>query len=188
VSDQGFDFGPPPSKREARPFEPPPWERDQFEQHRREQAEREAAAQAARDQVLAEQEAASLAEQGVEIPAAAVADGVQPEAAGESEQAPASDAAPRAEVDDKQVALLMLGLRAEEPRALEGAWVVNLAAGAVVAMVGFASGIWGAIALSKRGMPVAGTLGAFVLLAFGLGFLGVGGWLIFKALRQRGVL
>jgi hypothetical protein len=187
VSDQGFDFGPPPSKREARPFEPPPWERDQFEQHRRELAEREAAAQAARDQVLAEQEAARLVEQGVAVSAAAETDGAQPEAAGENDEVPAA-AVPRAEVDEKQVALLMLGLRAEEPRALEGAWVVNLAAGAVVAMVGFASGIWGAIALSKRGMPVAGTLGAFVLLAFGLGFLGVGGWLIFKALRQRGVL
>ena len=58
MSDQGFDFGPAPPKREARQFEPPPWERDQFEQRKREEAEREAAEQAARAKVLAEQEAA----------------------------------------------------------------------------------------------------------------------------------
>jgi len=192
VSDQGFDFRPPSERREAKQFEPPPWERDQFERHKREQAEREAAAEAARAQVLAQQEAAQAAEEsaGLTESGAAVTGGDAPEtgAIGSGGVVRASEAAPEAEIDEKQVALMMLDLRAEEPPALEGAWVVNLAAGLIVALVGFASSIWGGVALSRRGLPVAGTLGGFILLAFGLGFLGLGGWLIFKALRQRGVL
>ena len=179
MSDQGFDFGPPPPKREARQFEPPPWEREQFERHHREQEERERAAQEARDKVLAEQEAARAAEQSATEPETALG--------GECENAGPPESA-KAEVDEKQVALMMLGLRAEEPVVLEGAWLVNLVAGVVVGLVGFASLIWGIAALARKGMPAAGTLGGFVLLAFGVGFLGVGGWLVFKALRQRGVL
>lgn len=185
MSDQGFDFGPPPPRREARQFEPPPWEREQFERHKREQAELEAAAEEARAKVLAEQAAlaAQAAAENLEQPAPAEA---APSTG--NEQASPSTESPRAEVDDKQVAMMMMDLRAEEPAALEGAWVVNLAAGIVVALVGFASGVWGVAALSKPGLPAAGRLGGFILLGFGLGFLGVGGWLIFKALRQRGVL
>jgi hypothetical protein len=192
VSDQGFDFRPPSERREARQFEPPPWERDQFERQKREQAEREAAAETARAQVLAQQEAARAAQEaaGLSEPTAATTAGESSEtgAIGSDGEVGASEAAPKAEIDERQVALMMLDLRAEEPPALEGAWVVNMAAGLIVALVGFASSIWGGVALARRGLPVAGTLGGFILLAFGLGFLGLGSWLIFKALRQRGVL
>jgi len=192
VSDQGFDFRPPSERREARQFEPPPWERDQFERHKREQAEREAAAEAARAQVLTEQDATRVAQEAAESPeptaGAGAGESSETGAIGSGGEVRVSEAAPQAEIDEKQVALMLLDLRAEEPPALEGAWVVNMAAGLIVALVGFASSIWGGVALSRRGLPVAGTLGGFILLAFGLGFLGLGGWLIFKALRQRGVL
>jgi hypothetical protein len=190
VSDQGFDFGPTPPRREARQFEPPPWEREQFERHKREQAESEAAAEAARAKVLAEQEAARPVEQATESAAepSSIPDQGEAEAARKGQEAQPATAAPKAEVDEKQVAAMLVGLRAEEPVALEGAWAVNLAAGGVVALIGFASAIWGVTALMKKGLPAAGTLGGLVLLGFGLGFLGIGSWLVFKVLRQRGVL
>ncbi|MDR3687574.1 MAG: hypothetical protein P4L93_11520 [Coriobacteriia bacterium] len=192
MSDQGFDFRPPSERREARRFEPPPWERDQFEQRAREQAEREAAAEVARAEVLAQQEAARAAEQAAEPPepksGAIAGESVEGEALQQGAELRTSAEAHTAELDEKQVALMMLDLRAEEPPALEGAWVVSMAAGLIVALIGFASAIWGGVALSKRGLPVAGTLGGFILLAFGLGFLGLGGWLVFQALRQQGVL
>lgn len=191
MSDQSFDFGPPPPRREPRQFEPPPWEREQFERHKREQAERDA-----QEKLLAEQEAARAAEQPVAqgaepehatagpMPGPASA----PEVAAGSGQSPTAPSEAKRAVDEKEVALLMIGLRAEESPVLEGAWVVNVVAGAVVALVGLASSIWGVAAMARKGMPVAGTFGGLVLLTFGLGFLGLGGWLVFKALRQRGVL
>jgi hypothetical protein len=189
VSDQGFDFGPTPPRREARQFEPPPWERDQFERNKREIAEREAAAQEARAKVVAEEEAALVAQQMADAATAEASAGAgAARTLGEGAAAQPETPAPKAEIDEKQVAMMMLGLRAEEPPALEGAWVVNLVAGGVVALIGFASAIWGVTALARKGLPAAGTLGGVILLGFGLGFLGVGGWLVFKALRQRGVL
>lgn len=199
MSDQGFDFGPPPPKREARRFEPPPWEREQFERQAREQAEREAAAQEARARVLAEEEAARAADRQTENPSATGGAEVggpvavmaamvpQPETGAAAGDAEPTAPAYATEVDEKQVAIMMLGLRAEEPAALESAWVINLAAGSVVVLVGFAVGVWGGAALARPGLPPAGTLGGVVLLGFGLGFMGIGAWLIFKALRQRGV-
>jgi hypothetical protein len=142
--------------------------------------------------VQAQQEAAKETEGAAEPSAAQPSAGASDEgpraAEGDVLQAVAAPAGPHAEVDEKQVALMMIDLRAEEPPALEGAWAVNVTAGVVVAMVGVASAIWGAAALARKGMPAAGTLGGLLLLGFGLGFLGLGSWLIFKALRQRGVL
>jgi hypothetical protein len=89
-------------------------------------------------------------------------------------------------VDEKQVEVMMLELKAEEPAALEGAWKVATAAGVVVALVGAVLGIWGAAAVARLGP--AGVLGGMVLVLFGLAFVGIGGWLVFRALRQRGVL
>ena len=204
MSQDGFEFGPPPPRREPRRFEPPPWERDQFERRAREQAELEKARLEA-EQAARAAEAAALAE------AAGISVGV---GAGEKAQPsppaqPASEERPRAHVndpaadgarakqavapkpakqpvDDKQVELMMLELKAEEPPALEGAWKVAATAGAVVALVGIVIGIWGAAAIARLGQ--AGLLGGIVLVTFGLAFVGIGGWLVYGALRQRGVL
>ena len=86
---------------------------------------------------------------------------------------------PKAEVDEKQVELMMLGLRAEEPETLAGAWAVSVGAGAVVAVVGLALGVWGIVALLTRASGTSGAIGGMMLLALGLCFLGIGGWLIF---------
>jgi hypothetical protein len=95
---------------------------------------------------------------------------------------------PKAELDEKQVALMMLELRAEEPVTLQGAWAVNLGAGGIVGLVGLVIMVWGIVALVNRKLGTTGTLGGMVLVAFGVGFVAIGGWLIYRALRQRGVL
>ena len=97
-----------------------------------------------------------------------------------------TQAAPKESVDEKQVALMMLELKAEEPAPLEGAWIVTVTAGVVVGLVGIVIGIWGATAIARLGQD--GVLGGMVLVGFGLAFAGIGGWLVFRSLRQRGVL
>jgi hypothetical protein len=92
-------------------------------------------------------------------------------------------------LDDQAVARMLIGLRAEEPEALQGAWAVSLGAGIMVGVIGVIVAIWGMAAMGRSGgMGAVGTMAATILLLFGLGFLGIGGWLIFRALRQRGVL
>jgi len=203
VSQDGFEFGPPPPRREPRRFEPPPWERDQFERRSREQEERErtrleAAAEAREAEAAAQQaEAAGAIEETAERaeagptegparevrPRAHVNDPTTARAGAQQGETPAPAKEP---VDEKQVALMMLELKAGEPAALEGAWKAAIAAGIVVVLVGIVIGIWGATAIVRLGQ--AGVLGGMVLVGFGLSFAGIGGWLVFRSLRQRGVL
>ena len=118
-----------------------------------------------------------------ERPRAHVNDPATARARAEQAEAPRPTRQP---VDEKQVELMMLELKAEEPAALEGAWKVAITAGVVVALVGIVIGIWGAAAIARRGQ--AGLLGGMVLVTFGLAFVGIGAWLVYGALRQRGVL
>jgi len=49
--------------------------------------------------------------------------------------------------------------------------------------------IWGVFAMfATKRTGVVGSLGGGVLVVFGLIFFGVGAWMAFRALRQRGVL
>lgn len=205
MSDGGFDFRPPPPRREARRFEPPPWERDQFEKLARERAEQE---KAELDAALAAAEIAAAARPAQEadpasgptpeeVQSGSPQAGVERAAEGEIDRGPVAAAeakaaavleVPKVELDDKQVALMMLDLRAEEPVSLQAAWAVNLGAGGIVGLVGLVIGVWGIVALANRNLGTTGTLGGMVLVAFGVGFVAIGGWLIYKALRQRGVL
>jgi hypothetical protein len=82
----------------------------------------------------------------------------------------------------------MLGLREEEPKTLSKAWFVSFVAGAIVGLVGLTITVWGAAALFNGKLGEAGKLGGMVMVVFGLAFFGIGGWLIYGALRQRGVL
>jgi len=190
VSD-GFDFRPPPPRREARRFEPPPWEREQFERLARERAEQEAAerelaAKLAADGAAREPESA---ETSADAPARAVAaEQVADVPSAPASSAPPASAGPKPELDEKHVARLMLELRAEEPRLLTGAWMVGLGSGLVLALAGFVLAAWGGFALSNSRLGQLGKLGGGILIVFGIGFVGTGGWLIFRALRQRGVL
>jgi hypothetical protein len=192
VSDDGFDFGPPPPRREVRRFEPPPWEREQFERHAREQAERDRARRDAQETARPEGGTGSDEGSGGGIeespPGSESAGG--PLESGEPQTGqptgPATESSPKARIDEKQVAMMMLELRTEEPPTMTGVWMVILGAGVVVGLVGLVVAIWGVVALVRLGKT--GALGGSVLLVFGLTFAGISGGLIFKALRQRGVL
>jgi hypothetical protein len=168
VSEDGFDFGPSPPRREARRFEPPPWELEQFECRAREQAEREKVSPEA------------VGSEAAGNPGEGPGDDTAEEASRDTESGT------KAQIDEKQVAMMMLELRTEEPPTLTGVWMVILGAGVVVAFVGVVVAIWGVLALVRLGRT--GALGGMVLLVFGLTFAGIGGGLIYKALRQRGVL
>ena len=184
MDDQGFHFQPESPRREARKFEPPPWEKDLSEQPAREQSEQampgvEPSGGDTADRKWEAQTAPPAAR------AAEVSNQVRRGTA--SGEGPAVAPAEKP-VDEQMVARMLIELRAEEPAGLEGAWVVNAAAGFVLVLVGIMAGIWSATALAKPGMGTIGFLAALSLLALGLGFLGVGVWLVVKALRQQGVL
>lgn len=170
MSDQGFDFQQEPPRREPRRFEPPPWEKELFEQQERERAE------------LERQEREAVAETVTEEKPPTTSETVSAAQPGSPEQSP-----PKGQLDQKQVELMFVELRAEEPDPLARVWVVNAAAGAVLALIGLSVVAWGATALSKH-LGTTGTLGGMVMVVFGLAFVGIGGWLVFKGLRQRGVL
>lgn len=208
MSQDGFEFGPPPPRREPRQFEPPPWERDQFERHARERAEREKArleAEAARQsaEAVAQGQAAGegtgadanaeQAENPGASPPGARASAERPRAHVNDPTAAGARAQPAGDlklagtpVDEKQVELMMLELKAEEPTALKGAWMVAVGAGIFMALVGIVIGILGAAAMARVGR--AGWFGEMVVVTFGLAFVGIGAWLVYGALRQRGVL
>jgi hypothetical protein len=172
VSDQGFDFQQDPPRREVRHFEPPPWEKELFEQHERERAEAEAERQ--------RQEAADQAAEA--LGATLSADETPSAALPEPKTEPT-----KGEIDQREVELMLAGLRAEDPDPLARAWLVSVVAGVVLALIGLSVAVWGTVALARHPAG-AGGFGGMVLVVFGLGFAGLGGWLVFKGLRQQGVL
>ena len=200
VSDQDFNFRPQPPRREARTFEPPPWEKDQFERLAKERSAQGAAERAAAEVLTEGQDAASEPAQEVgvvEAPTVAVdTDAVGAEKSAPEpglSDSPLGSAAPSSRhsgghVDEAQLAAMLAGLRAEEPPAMAGAWVIALISAMVMGAVGLVLVIWGIVALTRTGLGPAGTMAGMVLLAFGLIFLGACAWLGLRTLRQRGVL
>ncbi len=178
----------PPGRRREKPsFEPPPWERDQFEElARQKQAAEEA--EAASVPVAQDAEREPVAEQTLPQQVAAAA-GDESAATGGSmaESEPAETAG--GDLDPKRVEMLMMGLRAEEPRPEEAYWKVTTAAGVVSTFIGLVVTTWGIIALAAPREPGAGAMMmVLMLLVFGIGFTVGGVWVVFNALRQRGVL
>jgi hypothetical protein len=115
------------------------------------------------------------------------ADRAEPQSAGTL--AAGEEVAEKPPIDPKRVEVMLMGLRAEEPRPQEAYWKVTTIAGGVSALIGFAIMTWAIVAfmaLSKSG-PRGATL-ASVLMLFGLGFAGGGVWLVIKTLREQGVL
>jgi len=200
VSDQDFNFRPQPPRREAKTFEPPPWEKDQFERLAKERSAQEVAERAAAEVLIErhpQEAAAEPAESAasVEAPAgAADADAEGAASAGPLTQpTPEVPAAPSptlagGQIDEAQLAVMMMGLRAEEPPALGGAWVIALVSAIVMGAVGIVLLIWGIVALTRPNMGAIGTMGGTALLLFGLIFMGACIWLGLRTLRQRGVL
>jgi hypothetical protein len=169
VSDQGFNFNPPPRREGKKAFEPPPWERDQFEElARRREAEQVVTAAPAGETTAATE---------------GVAGASQPEA-------PAPSIASRKSLEeDPRVQAMMVGLKKEEASNRMDPWRVVVSAGVVLASVGGVLVVWGAFAMAAaRGSGAMGLLGGGVLVVFGCVFFGVGLWIALRILRQRGVL
>jgi len=91
--------------------------------------------------------------------------------------------------EDPRVEAMMAGLRNEEPSFGTDLWRISAGAGVVLASVGAVLLIWGVFAIwaARRAGP-AGLLGGGILAVFGFAFLGVGVWMAYRVLRQRGVL
>jgi len=181
VSDQDFNFNPPPRREAKKAFEPPPWEQDQFEELARlKEAQRTAAEM--------EVSSASASQEGT---GAAV---VTPAASGMVTSVPAD--AKALQVDDSagteidhRIETMLMGLRSEEPPFGEQVWKVSLASGAVLVGVGLVITLWGVFAMkATAGTGAIGSMGGGILVLFGLGFCGAGAWIAFRTLRQRGVL
>jgi len=179
VSDKDFNFIP-PSRREAKKaFEPPPWEQDQFEELARRKA---AEASAAESTTGVEAELAAETEPTPGATGSTEADAIAAAPMSEMETQDSADEDPRIEA-------MLLGLKNEEPQFGTQVWKFALAAAAVLAAVGVVIAIWGifAVAVSSRTGPL-GSLGGSILVMFGFVFVGLGGWIAFRTLRQQGVL
>jgi hypothetical protein len=184
VSDEDLRF-PPPTRREPAKFEPPPWERDQFDELAKTRLEPGPAEGAKLEQPLASAPAATAAEQVAEAVLESARSGAEePGPEGEG----GSVAAPR-EIDQKHLDVMMMGLRAEEPRPEEAYWKVTTIAGVMCSLIGLAITVWAIVAFATLGKSGArGMTLASVLMLFGLGFAGGGIWVVAKTLRQQGVL
>jgi hypothetical protein len=186
ASDSDIHF-PPGQRRDKPAFEPPPWERDQFEELARQRREAEEA-QAAANAALAQQQAAVLEAEAL-AQAEAPAEAGLIEELGEPVVAAGKAGAETPELDPKHVEVLMLGLRAEEPRPDEAYWKITMIAGVTSALIGMVVTTWGVVAMATPKKAGAGPiLIVMMLLVFGLGFVIGGAWVVFKSLRQRGVL
>jgi hypothetical protein len=174
------DINFPPGQRRHKPtFEPPPWEREQFEELARRKQEEAVIPLVPDVREPADEDLTGLAENIV-----VVAEDSTPEAGAESEP---EDEAPK--LDEKQMALLMMRLRAEEPRPEKVYWKAITASGVVCVLVGLFLTTWGVVvAVTPKKPGPVGVIMVVGLVGFGLGFLGGGVWLILKSLRQQGVL
>jgi hypothetical protein len=181
VSDQDFNFSQPPRREAKKAFEPPPWEQDQFEElARRKEAEKSVAEIAVSLEGPA-QGVLSEEPNTQDRPASDVR---------ETADAQRGETAPDEAADEElRIETMMLGLRNEEPPFGTQLWKFAIAAGAVLVAVGIVIVVWGIFAISAASRTGAlGSLGGGVLVIFGLGFAGLGGWIALKTLRQQGVL
>jgi hypothetical protein len=181
VSDQEFNFSQPPRREAKKAFEPPPWEQDQFEELARRKDAEKAVAEIAVSLDGPTQEA-STEESKAQGPAARDVCTMEGPQGGEAAVGEAAD-------EELRIETMMLGLRNEEPPFGTQLWKFAIAAGAVLVAVGIVIVIWGIFAVSVASRTGAlGSLGGGVLVIFGLGFAGLGGWIALKTLRQQGVL
>lgn len=185
ASDGDIHF--PPGQRRGKPsFEPPPWERDQFEElARRKQTEGEAQAGGVEALTQGERDARPDPVPEEEPPPEDLVIGGPSH--GESPSTPVVESG--GALDEKQVEVLMMGLRAEEPRPEQTYWRIVAGSGVVSILVGLMITTWAVVMIVAPKQAGGGELlFEAMLLTTGLGFIAGGLWVIFKSLRQQGVL
>jgi hypothetical protein len=83
--------------------------------------------------------------------------------------------------------VMLLGLKAEEPEALKGAWIVPMVAGGPILVMGLAMAVMGAMAMAgSKQNPTQGLVSG-VLIAGAVALLALGGWLVAKSLKTRSI-
>lgn len=183
ATDGGIHF-PPGQRRDKPSFEPPPWERDRFEELAKRKQEPEAGAPSDEADVAAElvAQAAAPAE---DSRVSEEEQGSKTEPATGSAEGEAANPT----LDPQHFEILMRGLRSEEPRPQEAYWKVSVAAGVFISFIGLMVTTWGFVTLvsSKKVGPSAVFIG-FVPLVLGVVFIAAGAWVVFRSLRQQGVL
>ena len=187
MDEQGFDFRKAQERREPKRFEPPPWEREAFEAIR---VEREP------DQP----EAGEPHRQPIEDAAPEVPEVPTEEPAGAGTKEQPVEERNGTGPDEAQVLEMLARLAAEETeetRAVSrAAFNVTVGVSITLGAVGMMVLMWGMamfteIAADKRmGVAVAAQkpMGAWTTGFVGAGLLGLAVWLLYRMLRQRGVL
>lgn len=177
MSDQDFDFSPPPPRRERKEFEPPPWEKDAFGER----------ARLREDPIPFKSEADELLEDVTQpVPKPHHTPKAEP---GTTAKPPhKTGTAP----DDTHIASMLFELRAEDPPASREIHKVGIIAGLVLVTVGVLLVIWAIVMLTiaarRAGQGSTGAMIGLTVLMLGFGFIGTGSWFVFKSLRQQGVL
>ena len=85
--------------------------------------------------------------------------------------------------------VMLVALAAEETEPLTGVWAVSLGSAVLLAVMGVVAIVVAVVGMSRahgagRGLGLTGSL---VLATMGFGLLGAAGWMLVRALRQRGV-
>lgn len=209
MDDQGFDFQKAPERREKGRFEIPPWEREAFEDLQRKLDEGQAQQQVSEAAEVLESEigetpeptgpgapaltqAASAAPvRQAPSPAPGVGAPVQAEAGAKRPVEPVAGA--KEGPSEAEMSALLARLASEEPRADSQAGTAAVVAAAVVFPIGAALMIWGVGGLVKASAaqlpPTSAiSLAAGVMIVFGAGFVVCAAWLLYRFMRQRGVI
>lgn len=178
MTDQGFDFRGAPERRPPKQFEPPPWERDAFEELQRQRAAEEVA------------EAAHELEAELEAPG-------EPEPSASEAVVEPEPMAPQGEQERKgpseaEVIELLSDLAREEPDPRAPAMKVTIGASLFLMPLGIMLVAWGVVAFVKANAAFANAgvarTGAATMMFFGAGFIASAFWLIYRLMKQRGVL
>lgn len=180
----------PVGTRNPKAFEPPPWEKEAFEDLQRLRAAQQEAE--ACEAAVLEDEVSSVRPAG-KLPAEEETVIAEPVSAGKVEtgeqEVPPSGSAKDDKLDQATLNKLLAELAAEEAQAAREMGFIGVIAEVLLVIAGVLLMVWGVAALAGTrqsgwiGVTAGGGLGLF-----GASFIGVGGWLLYKDLKKRGVL
>jgi hypothetical protein len=182
VDDQDFQFRLPVEKRAPKPFEPPPWEKDAFEELEKRRVDDASELQATNEpQVAVEPQAVEPGPVVPVVPAPAAA-GMHVATADAGVEA--TEPLPEAEMLE-----LMARLAEEEPKPGQAYWLAGAAVGLFLVALGGVLLIWATAAfVGSMRTGVIGKFGGTGLGVFGVFFVSTGVWMLYRTLKQRGVL
>lgn len=170
MDDQGFDFRKSPERREPKRFEPPPWERDAFPAKEPEERGGELPVEAP-----------------VEAPVTAPVEEPVEQVSAEKVPSQAENVPSEAEMIE-----LLAGLAQEEPDTSRVITNATLASVIGLTAFGMVLLVWGMAAFVRAGAAAAGAglarTGAATMGIFGAGFIASAMWLLYRLMKQRGVL